>query len=201
MGTLSERPGPPAPAALRGSPQRVRPYGSICGPTGPFIAASSLRASRTVLKAARRAPRSAHTERQSGAAKSEACAMPGCRVVLNLSLMKSAAKGKIRSYGPTRSYLQTRVRASRLLNAVRILALLELSRRLHQAYRQAYDKQAADWLLPQNSNTPQTTDTPQTICHIMADIAQDEANDALSLNPNNPRAALKQFDNISVSGT
>ena len=47
------------------------------------------------------------------------------------------------------SYLKTRIRGSQLLNPARILALIELSRRLHQAYRQAYDKQAAEWLLPQ----------------------------------------------------
>lgn len=86
------------------------------------------------------------------------------------------------------SYLKTRIRGSRLQNAARLLLLVELTQRLHQAYAQAYDKQASDQLLPQNSNTP------QTICHIMADVAQDEANDAISLNPNNPRAALKRFD-------
>ena len=72
------------------------------------------------------------------------------------------AKGKItqldrsrsshRATGPTRSYLKTRVRASRLLNAARILAIVELTRRLHQAYQHAYDKQAAEWLLPQNTS-------------------------------------------------
>jgi len=48
------------------------------------------------------------------------------------------------------SYLKTRIRGSRLRNAARILVLIELTQRLHQAYRQAYDKQAADRLLPQN---------------------------------------------------
>jgi len=38
----------------------------------------------------------------------------------------------------------------RLINTARILALIELTRRLHQAYEHAYDKQAAEWLLPQN---------------------------------------------------
>jgi hypothetical protein len=55
-------------------------------------------------------------------------------------------------------YLKTRIRGSRLLNAARLLVLIELTHRLHQAYRFVYDKQAADWLLPQN--TPQT----QTPC-------------------------------------
>lgn len=76
--------------------------------------------------------------------------------------MKSAAKEKIRSSGPTRSYLQTRIRGQRLLNAARILALIELSRRLHQAYRYAYDKQAAGWLLPQEP-TPTPTPCPGSI--------------------------------------
>lgn len=77
--------------------------------------------------------------------------MPGCRVVLNFSLMKpAAAKEKRRSSGPTRSYRQTRIRGSRLLNAARLLSLIELSRRLQQAYEHVYDQQAADWLLPQN---------------------------------------------------
>jgi hypothetical protein len=53
--------------------------------------------------------------------------------------------------GPTLSYLQTRVRASRLYQAAFILAIIELTRRLHQAYEHAYDKQAADWVLPQNT--------------------------------------------------
>ena len=81
--------------------------------------------------------------------------------LLNLPLMKPpAAKGKTsqldrsrsshRAPGPTMSYLQTRVRASRLYEAAFILAIAELTRRLHQACEQAYDKQAADWLLPQN---------------------------------------------------
>ena len=43
MGPLSERPRPPAPAALRGSSQRVRPKRQSVAQTGPFIAASSLR--------------------------------------------------------------------------------------------------------------------------------------------------------------
>ncbi|MGH9970278.1 MAG: hypothetical protein ACREBG_21125 [Pyrinomonadaceae bacterium] len=73
--------------------------------------------------------------------------------LLNLPLMTpaaTAAKEKRRSSGPSRSYLQTRVRGSRLYEAARILAIVELSSRLHQAYRQAYDKQASDRLLPQN---------------------------------------------------
>jgi hypothetical protein len=51
------------------------------------------------------------------------------------------------------SYLKTRIRGSRLQNAANILALVELTRRLHQAYAQAYDKQTADRLLPQNPST------------------------------------------------
>ena len=57
MGPLSERPRPPAPAALRGSSQRVRPKRQSVAQTGPFIAASSLRASRAVpAHVPRRAP-------------------------------------------------------------------------------------------------------------------------------------------------
>jgi hypothetical protein len=37
-------------------------------------------------------------------------------------------------------------------------------------------------------------DDPQTPCHIMADVAQNEANDALMQNRGNDRAALAQFD-------
>jgi hypothetical protein len=66
-------------------------------------------------------------------------------------MKRPAAKGKTRSSGSSRSYLQTRVRASRLYEAASILAIFELTRRLHQAYEQAYDKRAADWLLPQNT--------------------------------------------------
>lgn len=55
----------------------------------------------------------------------------------------------------------------------RILAFLELSRRLHQAYRFAYDKQAAEWLLPQNlSHVDPTMEDKRTICGQMADDAQ-----------------------------
>jgi hypothetical protein len=52
--------------------------------------------------------------------------------------------------GRSTSYLKTRIRGSRLQNAARILVLVELTQRLHQAYRFAYDKQASDQLLPQN---------------------------------------------------
>src|SRR5678815_3538440 len=48
------------------------------------------------------------------------------------------------------TYLKTRIRGSRLLNVACLLLLAELTQRLHQAYAQAYDKQAADQLLPQN---------------------------------------------------
>ncbi|MGH9966661.1 MAG: hypothetical protein ACREBG_02345 [Pyrinomonadaceae bacterium] len=61
------------------------------------------------------------------------------------------AARRTRATGPTRSYLKTRVRASRLYEAAFILVLIELNRRLHQAYQQAYDKHAADRLLPQKS--------------------------------------------------
>ena len=74
-------------------------------------------------------------------------------------MKRPAAKGKItqldrsrlahRASGPTLSYLKTRVRASRLYQAAFILAIAELTRRLHQAYQQAYDKHAVDWVLPQ----------------------------------------------------
>jgi hypothetical protein len=76
-------------------------------------------------------------------------------------MKRAAAKEKRGSSGHARSYLQTRVRASRLQNAARLLAFIELSRRLHQAYRQAYDKQAAGQLLPQNpSPTPPAQPLP-----------------------------------------
>ena len=60
-----------------------------------------------------------------------------------------------RASSPSISYLKTRIRGSRLLNAARLLVLIELTHRLHQAYRFAYDKQAADWLLPQNPTPEQ----------------------------------------------
>jgi len=61
-----------------------------------------------------------------------------------------------RATGPTPSYPKTRVRGSRLFEAAFILAIVELTRRLHQACEQAYDQQAADWLLPQNPERPLT---------------------------------------------
>lgn len=64
---------------------------------------------------------------------------------------RRASRLDLRASGPSCSYLQTRVRASRLLSAARILLFIELSRRLHQAHRFAYDKQAADQLLPQQT--------------------------------------------------
>ena len=70
---------------------------------------------------------------------------------------RPAAKEKTRSSGPSRSYLKTRIRASRLYEAAFILAIVELSRTLHQAYEQAYGKQAAEWLLPQNPTIPKGT--------------------------------------------
>jgi hypothetical protein len=58
-----------------------------------------------------------------------------------------------RASGPTLSYPKTRVRGSRLLEAAFILAIAELTRRLHLAYQHAYDKQAAGKVLPQNPGT------------------------------------------------
>lgn len=55
------------------------------------------------------------------------------------------------------SYLKTRIRASRLFEAAFILAIVELTRRLHQACEHAYDKQAAGWVLPQNPAQPSTS--------------------------------------------
>ena len=69
--------------------------------------------------------------------------------LLNFPLMNPAAKEKSRASAQSRGYLKTRIRGQRLLNVARILALVELTKRLHQTYRFAYDKQAADWLLPQ----------------------------------------------------
>jgi len=93
---------------------------------------------------------------------------------------RPAAKEKTRSSGPSMSYLQTRIRASRLLNAARILAIIELTHRLHQAYRFAYDKQAADWLLPQNPAQPQTGTGGHTqtsdCAHIRANLLGDPRN-------------------------
>jgi len=97
-------------------------------------------------------------------------------------MKRPAAKRKItdldrsrlvhRASGSSHSYLKTRVRASRLYEAAFILAFIELSRRLHQAYRQAYDKQAVDWLFPQNpAATP--SPTPRELdCHGFADLVQ-----------------------------
>ena len=65
----------------------------------------------------------------------------------------------MRASGLPMSYLKTRLRGSRLQNSARLLALIELSRRLHQAYRHAYDKQASDQLLPQNPQLPRPNTT------------------------------------------
>ena len=79
---------------------------------------------------------------------------PRCVVPAKLALMnRPAAKEKRRSSERSQGYLKTRIRASRLQNAARLLAIIELSQRLHQAYEQAYDKEAAEWLLPQNTET------------------------------------------------
>ena len=70
----------------------------------------------------------------------------------------AAAKEKRGSSGRSRTYLKTRVRGQRLQNAALILAFIELTQRLHQAYRQAYDKQTAEWLLPQNTKQQMSPD-------------------------------------------
>ncbi len=67
-----------------------------------------------------------------------------------------------RTPGRSTRYLQTRIRGPRLPNAARILVIVELTHRLHQAYADAYDKQAADRLLPQNPvPQPHPSPTPQ----------------------------------------
>jgi hypothetical protein len=73
-----------------------------------------------------------------------------------------------RTSGRSTSYLKTRIRGSRLRNAARILVLVELTQRLHQACEHAYDKQAADRLLPQNP-TPLTQDQ---INKVQSDITE-----------------------------
>jgi hypothetical protein len=88
-----------------------------------------------------------------------------CELLLKLPLMHPqqlrnkasrliSSNDSNRTLGRSTSYLKTRIRGSRLLNAARLLVLVELTRRLHQAYEHAYDKQAADQLLPQNPTTP-----------------------------------------------
>jgi hypothetical protein len=90
---------------------------------------------------------------------------------------RPAAKEKTRSSGPSRSYPETRVRASRLLAAAHILAIVELSRRLHQACEHAYGKQAAEWLLPQKPSVgsdpdPITSPAGQD-CNISVSLTKD----------------------------
>ncbi|MCA1601986.1 MAG: hypothetical protein LC776_10220, partial [Acidobacteria bacterium] len=148
--------------------------------------------------------------------------------LLNLPLMnRPAAKGKItqldrsrlahrsscmralrpaRASGPATSYLQTRVRASRLYEAAFILAIAELTRRLHQAYRQAYDKQAAEQLLPQNPG-PNVDDLGRRITNIVsnskcADFIRDLINKAAELtgNPAASNSALTLFGTIKSQG-
>ena len=48
----------------------------------------------------------------------------------------------------------------------------------------------------QNSPAAQQPQVPQTPCHMMADVAQAAATDAINANPNNPQAALAQFDEV-----
>ena len=94
--------------------------------------------------------------------------------------MKPATKEKTWQPGPSRSYPKTRVRASRLYQAAFILAIVELTRRLHPAYEQAYDKHAVGSVLPQKpAPTP-----PPTDCQRFADIV-DEIADAVFVNNNN----------------
>src|SRR5207244_245656 len=97
-----------------------------------------------------------------------------------------------RASGPTTSYLKTRVRASRLYEAAFILAFIELTRRLHQAYEQAYDKQAAEWLLPQNS-VPGQKDL-QSLISQARDIIKNATGDCAKLLG---KDALSRFDAIS----
>ena len=61
---------------------------------------------------------------------------------------------RTRATGPPPSYPKTRVRGSRLYEAAFILAIIELTRRLHPAYEQAYDKHAVGSVLPQNPDAP-----------------------------------------------
>src|SRR6266540_7387488 len=104
---------------------------------------------------------------------------------------RPAAKEKTRASGRSRSYLQTRVRASRLYEAAFILAIFELTRRLHQAYEQAYDKQAAEWLLPQEPRPqPHPTPTPQP------DPCVTAAFDAIHQNGNRTEAARTAISSL-----
>jgi hypothetical protein len=64
-----------------------------------------------------------------------------------------------RASGPTTSYPKTRVRGSRLLEAAFILAFIELTHRLHQAYHLAYDETMVGSVLPQKPEP-----TPQRNC-------------------------------------
>ena len=97
------------------------------------------------------------------------------KVALMQRLKKKAQQRHSSSFtrsasGLSTSYLKTRIRGSRLPNAARILLFIELSSRLHQAYRHAYNKQAAEWLLPQNpAPTQQGGPCDQTIRNIFAD--------------------------------
>ena len=73
---------------------------------------------------------------------------------------------RTRATGPPPSYPKTRVRGSRLYEAAFILAIIELTRRLHPAYEQAYDKHAVGSVLPQKP-APVELD-----CHGFADMVQ-----------------------------
>jgi len=97
------------------------------------------------------------------------------------------------------SYLKTRIRGSRLQNVVRILVLIELTQRLRQAYRFAYDKQAADRLLPQNpalvnQDAWERQHITSDACGHMAALAQQQANRALRQAHGNASRALGAFD-------
>lgn len=112
----------------------------------------------------------------------------------------AAAKEKRGSSARSRSYLQTRVRVSRLYEAAFILAFIELSRRLHQAYAQAYDKQAAEWLLPQNPTIPLDVNKIGELLNnpTCSDFVTNLINKAAELNPNNPANSSNALDLINA---
>ena len=71
------------------------------------------------------------------------------------------------------------------------VAIFELTRRLHQAYEQAYDKQAAEWLLPQEPRPqPHPTPTPQP------DPCVTAAFDAIHQNGNRTEAARTAISSL-----
>jgi hypothetical protein len=108
-----------------------------------------------------------------------------------------------------KSYLKTRIRGSRLRNAARLLALVELTRRLHQACEHAYDKQAADRLLPQNPVAPKIPVPSGELAKIRDDVEKaiaakrcadylKELLDEASIQTGEPyRDIMVTFDNIT----